>query len=100
MTINDIRKAIVAIKSLKDAKVYMELIHYARTETGGKNGERNIVILSPQIRSNIAAITGVGRNNIPKHLASLRALGLIGGERNDYVLKKPFVYKEKTETEI
>lgn len=92
MTQNDIRIALVLMKSLKDAKLYMELLHYATSETGHRKG--NVVILSPNRRRDIAAVTGIRRNNIPKHMASLKALGLIEGERSEYVLVKPSVLKE------
>lgn len=91
MTAKDIRIAIVLIKSIKDAKLYMELVHYAKSETG--HGKGNVVILSPNRRRDIAAVTGISRNNIPKHLASLKELGLIDGEKSEYVLLKPSVIK-------
>lgn len=72
------------IKSLMDVKVLWQLTQYAEFGTG-------IVVLSPERRKNIVAITGVSLNNLPKHLASLKALGLISGERNDYTLS-PVVF--------
>jgi DNA-binding MarR family transcriptional regulator len=93
MTQNDIRIALVLMKSLKDAKLYMELLHYATSKTG--NGRGNVVILSTNRRRDIAAVTGISRNNIPKHIASLKALGLIEGERSEYVLVKPSILKHR-----
>lgn len=93
MTQNDIRIALVLMKSLKDAKLYMELLHYATSETG--HGKGNVVILSPNRRRDIAAVTGISRNNIPKHISSLKALGLIDGERSEYVLIKPSILKHR-----
>jgi len=93
MTTNDIRKAIVLMKSLKDVKVYMELLSFATSSTGDGT-DKNIVVLSPERRKRIAAVAGVGLNNIPKHLSSLKALGLISGERNDYTLNKPSIIKQ------
>lgn len=87
MTTSEIRTAIMFMKSLQDAKVYMQLLHYATSET--KERERiSVVTLSPERRRKICVLTGVKSNNLSKHLASLKLLGLIEGERNDYVLKK------------
>lgn len=72
------------IKSLHDVKVLWQLTQYAEFGTG-------IVVLSPERRKNIAKITGIGLNNLPKHLKSLSKLGLIYGIRNDYVLS-PVVF--------
>lgn len=67
------------IKSLGDVKVLWQLTQYADFGTG-------VVVLSPERRRKIVAVTGVSLNNLPKHLASLKALGLITGERNDYMI--------------
>lgn len=75
-----------SIKSLMDVKVLWQLTQYAEFGTG-------IVILSPERRKHITQVTGVSLNNIPKHLASLKALGLITGERNDYVLSPLIFWK-------
>jgi len=72
------------IKSLHDVKVLWQLTQYAEFSTG-------IVVLSPERRRHIASITGIGLNNLPKHLKSLANLGLIHGMRNDYVLS-PVVF--------
>jgi len=72
------------IKSLHDVKVLWQLTQYAEFGTG-------IVVLSPERRKNIAKITGIGLNNLPKHMKSLSNLGLIYGMRNDYVLS-PVVF--------
>lgn len=72
------------IKSLHDVKVLWQLTQYAEFGTG-------VVVLSPERRKNIAKITGIGLNNLPKHLKSLSNLGLIYGVRNDYVLS-PVVF--------
>ena len=68
-----------SIKSLMDVKVLWQLTQYAEFGTG-------VVVLSPERRRHIAQVTGVSLNNLPKHLASLKVLGLIFGERNDYTL--------------
>lgn len=86
MAIKDIRMALTLMKSLQDAKLYMELVHYARTETGRTGQGATRVVLSPKRRRDICSVTGIGLNNLPKHLASLKALGLITGERNDYMI--------------
>jgi hypothetical protein len=65
------------IKSLQDVKVLWQLTQYAEFSTG-------VVVLSPERRRHIEAITGVQVKNLSKHLASLRALHLITGDRNDY----------------
>jgi len=65
-----------SIKSLGDVKVLWQLTQYAEFGTG-------IVALTPDRRRHISSITGVSLNNLPKHLASLKKLGLIFGERND-----------------
>lgn len=67
------------IKSLMDVKVLWQLTQYAEFSTG-------VVVLSPERRKHISSVTGVSLNNLPKHLASLKALGLITGERNDYMI--------------
>jgi hypothetical protein len=72
------------IKSLHDVKVLWQLTQYAEFSTG-------VVVLSPERRRHIAHITGIGLNNLPKHLKSLANLGLIYGSRNDYVLS-PVVF--------
>jgi hypothetical protein len=72
------------IKSLMDVKVLWQLTQYAEFSTG-------IVVLSPERRRHIVSVTGVSLNNLPKHLASLKALNLITGERNDYALS-PVVF--------
>jgi hypothetical protein len=72
------------IKSLHDVKVLWQLTQYAEFGTG-------VVVLSPERRKHIASITGIGLNNLPKHLKSLSVLGLIYGSRNDYVLS-PVVF--------
>jgi hypothetical protein len=59
--------------------VLWQLTQYAEFGTG-------VVVLSPERRRHIAQVTGVSLNNLPKHLASLKVLGLIFGERNDYTL--------------
>ncbi len=69
-----------------DVKVLWQLTQYAEFGTG-------IVILSPERRKHITQVTGVSLNNIPKHLASLKNLGLITGERNDYVLSPLIFWK-------
>lgn len=68
-----------SIKSLMDVKVLWQLTQYAEFGTG-------VVVLSPERRRHIAQVTMVSLNNLPKHLASLKVLGLIFGERNDYTL--------------
>ena len=73
-----------SIKSLGDVKVLWQLTQYAEFGTG-------VVALTPDRRRHISSITGVSLNNLPKHLASLKKLGLIFGERNDYVLS-PVVF--------
>lgn len=65
------------IKSLQDVKVLWQLTQYAEFSTG-------VVVLSPDRRRHIEKVTGVQIKNLSKHLASLRDLGLITGDRNDY----------------
>jgi hypothetical protein len=72
------------IKSLHDVKVLWQLTQYAEFGTG-------VVVLSPERRKHIAKVTGIGLNNLPKHMKSLSNLGLIYGMRNDYVLS-PVVF--------
>lgn len=83
-----------SIKSLGDVKVLWQMTQYAEFGTG-------VVILSPERRRHISAVTGVSGNNLPKHLASLKALGLITGERNDYRISPAIFWrggnKERTE---
>lgn len=98
MNANDIRMALTLMKSLQDAKLYMELVHYARTETGRTGQGATRVVLSPKRRRDICSVTGIGLNNLPKHLASLKALGLIDGEQSEYVLTaRPSLLKTGTE---
>lgn len=74
------------IKSLMDVKVLWQLTQYAEFSTG-------IVVLSPDRRRHIVSVTGVSLNNLPKHLASLKNLGLITGERNDYTLNPAIFWR-------
>lgn len=74
------------IKSLMDVKVLWQLTQYAEFSTG-------IVVLSPDRRKHIVSVTGVSLNNLPKHLASLKNLGLITGERNDYALNPAIFWR-------
>ena len=74
------------IKSLMDVKVLWQLTQYAEFSTG-------IVVLSPERRKHIVSVTGVSLNNLPKHLASLKNLGLITGERNDYTLNPAIFWR-------
>jgi len=74
------------IKSISDVKVLWQLTLYAEFNTG-------VVVLSPERRRHISSVTGVGVNNLPKHLGSLKALGLITGERNDYILNPSIFWK-------
>lgn len=82
------------IKSLHDVKVLWQLTQYAEFSTG-------TVVLSPERRRHIESVTGVQIKNLSKHLASLRELGLITGDRNDYQIS-PMIFwrganKDRTE---